>query len=66
MPILTIATTVLSNLPALIKAGMDVMALINSTNAVIAKAQASGTDPTDSDWATLDQMLTDLRAQAQA
>ena len=62
----SLALTVLQNLPALIQAGQDVIALINTTSAVIAKSQATGKDPSDADWAALDAMLTNLRAQAAA
>lgn len=64
MGALALATTILTALPPLIQAGMDVMALLESTNGVIAKAQAEGRDPTDAEWETLDSMLTDLRKQA--
>ena len=60
----SLTLTVLQNLPALIQAGQDVIALINTTSAVIAKSQATGTDPTAADWKALDDMLTNLRAQA--
>lgn len=61
---ISLALTVLQNLPALIAAGQDVIALINSTSAVIVKSQATGTDPTDADWKMLDDMLIDLRKRA--
>lgn len=66
MGALAIATSVLSALPGLIQAGVNVLALINSTSATISKAQAENRDPTAAEWQVLDDMLSDLRKQAQA
>lgn len=66
MGTLTLATTILQALPGLIQAGLDVVALVNSTNGVITKAQAEDRDPTPAEWQVLDDMLSDLRRRAQA
>lgn len=64
MTAISLALTVLQSLPALIAAGQNVIALINSTSATITKAQAENRDPTPAEWQALDDMLTDLRKQA--
>ena len=66
MPVLVLATTILEALPGLLSAGMNVIALINSTNATINKAQAENRDPTPEEWNALDLMVADLRKQAQS
>jgi hypothetical protein len=63
---ISLALTILGELPSLIAAGQDVIALINTTYNTIAGAQAANRDITDAEWLTLDQMITDLRAQAAA
>ena len=66
MPALAIATAVLQLLPSLLQAGIDVMGLLTSTNAVISQAQAEGRDPTDAEWQALDAQISALRAQLNA
>ncbi len=66
MPALAIATSVLQLLPALLQAGIDVMGILQSTNAVISKAQAENRDPTDAEWNALDTQISGLRAQLNA
>lgn len=63
MGALAITTTVLQLLPSLIQAGIDVIGLVNSTTAVITKAQAENRDPTDQEWNALDSQISALRAQ---
>jgi len=64
--VLTLAMTVLSELPALISAGRDVYGLIVSTNTTIKSAQAAGRDPTDDEWNALLALIADEKAAIDA
>lgn len=63
---ISLALTILTELPALIQAGVDVVGLINSTSATIKAAQDGNRDISDAEWSALDAQLTDLRKQAAA
>lgn len=63
---ISLALTILTELPALIQAGVDVVGLINSTSATIKAAQDGNRDISDAEWNALDAQLADLRKQAAA
>jgi hypothetical protein len=66
MGIGAIAILVMQELPALIAAGQSIAALVEQTNSVIGRAQASGTDPTDADWASINGAIAAIKAQIDA
>jgi len=57
MGALAIAMTVMSELPAMIAAGRDIMGLVTQTNAVLKSAQAEGRDPTPAEWDALNAII---------
>ena len=57
MGALAIAMAVMSELPALIAAGRDIMGLVTQTNAVLTAAQAEGRDPTAEEWEGLNAII---------
>ena len=57
MGALAIAMTVMTELPAMIAAGRDIMALVTQTNAVLKAAQAEGRDPTAAEWDALNAII---------
>lgn len=62
---LTYAIAVLQALPPLIKAGIDIYALVDHANKSLKRMQETGTAPTDEDWAELNKISDDLHAQIQ-
>lgn len=63
MPAIAFAMNILSELPALIGAGIDVVDLITKGNDALKKMQVENRAPSDEEWAELNQMIEDLRAQ---
>jgi len=57
MSALAIASLVLQELPAMIAAGRDILALVTQTNAVLTAAQAEGRDPTAAEWDALNAII---------
>lgn len=60
------AVQLLSSLPGLIKAGMDVTALIQDSTAKLHDMQANGRDPTQAEWDELDAKIKALQAELHA
>lgn len=60
---LPFAIQLLSALPALIKAGMDVTALIQDSTAKIRVMEAEKRDPTPQEWSELNAKIKALRAE---
>lgn len=63
MGALELATLVLSQLPSLISAGIQVKGLIDNTNATLKAAQDQKRDPTAQEWDDLNAQIDDLRKQ---
>ena len=63
MPALAMAIQLLTQLPGLIAAGVQVKGLIDSTRGTLEKAQAEGRDPTDAEWDALNKTVEELRKQ---
>lgn len=61
--LLAFAMEALTALPGLITAGKDIMGLVQSTNSVLSTAQAEKRDPTDQEWATLNNTIAALRKE---
>lgn len=59
MGALAIAMTVMSELPAMIAAGRDILALVTQTSAVLKAAQDEGRDPTAAEWDALNSIIRD-------
>lgn len=57
------AVQVLSQLPALIAAGIDVVDLIKSTNSSLQKMKDENREPTDQEWDDLNSMIESMRNQ---
>jgi hypothetical protein len=60
------AIQVLLALPDLIRAGRDVSEIINSTSAVIARAQAENREPTPEEWDAINKVIAVLRDELHA
>ncbi len=60
--ILAYALQLLSLLPPLITAGVDVVDMIEKANADLAEMKKNGTDPTDAQWEELNALVEKLRA----
>lgn len=58
-----LALSVFGQLPGLIQAGANVLALIESTKAVLTTAQAEKRDPLPEEWDALNAQIDSLRAQ---
>lgn len=63
MGALELARSVLSQLPSLISAGVNVIALVKDTEATITKAQAENRDPSPAEWDALNAQIDGLRKQ---
>ena len=63
MGALELATLVLSQLPSLITAGIQVKGLIDNTNATLKASQDQGRDPTAAEWDALNAQIDELRKQ---
>ncbi len=63
MDALSLALSVLTQLPSLISAGVNVIALVKNTEATITKAQAENRDPSPDEWLALNTQIEALRAQ---
>lgn len=61
MPQLLFAMQVLQALPALLAAGQNVMALVQSTNAALDRMNKENRGPSDLEWNELNQTIADLR-----
>lgn len=66
MGALELALSVFSQLPGLISAGANVIALINSTKTTLTTAKAENRDPTPAEWDALNAQIDDLRKQLHA
>ena len=63
MPALAMAIQLLTQLPGLIAAGIQVKGLIDSTRDTLEKAKAENRDPTDQEWDALNKTVEELRKQ---
>lgn len=63
MDAISLALSVFGQLPGLIQAGANVLALIESTKAVLATAQIEKRDPLPEEWDSLNAQIDSLRAQ---
>lgn len=63
MPALAFAVQLLTALPGLLKAGIDVTTLITESTASLGKMQAENRDPTDQEWLELNQRIDQLRQE---
>lgn len=63
MSAIAFAIEVLSVLPTLIQAGTDVIGLVTKTNEALKAMQDADRDPTDAEWAELNELVESLRAQ---
>ena len=63
---LAYAIQLLTEVPALISAGVQVGGLITSGTASLKAMQAANRAPTDQEWADLNKTIADLRAQLHA
>ena len=63
MGALTMAIQLLTQLPGLIAAGVQVKGLIDSTRATLERSTAEGTPPTDQEWDQLNSTVEELRKQ---
>lgn len=61
MPPIALAMLVMENLPALIRAGQNVIGLIEETNGVLKRAQAENRDPLPAEWDGLNTRIAGLR-----
>lgn len=66
MTALAYAIQLLSALPSLIKAGMDVTTLIQGSTAKIQAMNTENRAPTDAEWAELDAQIKALQAELHA
>ena len=63
MPALAYALQIMTALPALLQAGLDVKDLIESTRDRMKEMHDENRDPNDADWAELNEKIDALRAQ---
>ncbi len=63
MGALSFAIQVLTSIPGLISAGIDVVDMINKTTDDLNKMQAENRDPTDEEWDALNKIIEELRAK---
>jgi hypothetical protein len=63
---IALAITVLENLPALITASEEVIALISSTVTSLRQMQAEKRDPTDAEWAAVHSVIDILLTRIEA
>lgn len=64
--VLSYVLLVLQNLPALIKAGVDVAAIIEDTYAKAKAMIAQNRDPSDAEWADMHNQIIQLRTKLDA
>jgi len=60
------AINLLSELPVLLNAGMDVLEVVNRGREQLAVMKAENRGPTDAEWAELNGRIANLRGQLQA
>lgn len=63
MEALLLATQVLSALPSLITAGINVVTLIDKTNETLRQAQVEGRDPLPAEWDVINGIIANLRSE---
>jgi hypothetical protein len=66
MDIGAIAIMVLQEIPSLIAAGQSIVALVEQTNTVIRRSQATGSDPMQADWDAINGAIAALKEQIDA
>ena len=62
-PRLQLALQLLQAIPALLEAGHDITALVNDTTAKLEDMAATGRNPTDEEWNTLNATIAGLRGE---
>lgn len=63
MPALSFAIELLTSLPSLISAGIDVTDLISNANRSLKTMKDEDRGPSDEEWASLNDIIAELRAQ---